>query len=293
MSKTNILTKHFPEMEDGAIESTLEGVLLFQGHQHVRSRPMVYSPGLCIVIQGHKVGYLGGKKFTYDSDHYLVTSVTMPFECETFGTPKEPVRGLYINLDMGVLRELIGKVDIPLEQTKAADKTLPLGIGPAEMDNEMIDALCRLLKCIQSEIEVEILGKGIIREIMYRALCGTQAALLYSIATHNGTFSQVARALKVIQNDYADNLDVELLASSAHMSVSAFHRAFKEMTSDSPMQYLKKIRLTKARDMIVQDSLKAYAAADRVGYESASQFSREFKRHFGQTPAEMMRELRA
>ena len=96
-----------------------------------------------------------------------------------------------------------------------------------------------------------------------------------------------------MQNDFAAKLDVEQLAGKARMSASAFHRAFKEITSDSPMQYLKKIRLTKARDLMVQENLKAYIAADKVGYESSSQFSREFKRYFGQSPAEMVREMRA
>jgi transcriptional regulator GlxA family with amidase domain len=110
---------------------------------------------------------------------------------------------------------------------------------------------------------------------------------------HSGTFSQVARVLKVMQSDYAGKLDVEQLANKARMSASAFHRAFKEITSDSPMQYLKKLRLTKARDLMLQENLKAYIAADKVGYESSSQFSREFKRFFGQSPAEMIREVRA
>ena len=99
--------------------------------------------------------------------------------------------------------------------------------------------------------------------------------------------------MKIMQSDYAGKLDVEQLANTARMSASAFHRAFKEITSDSPMQYLKKVRLTKARDLMVQENMKAYIAADKVGYESSSQFSREFKRYFGQSPAEMMREIRA
>ena len=96
-----------------------------------------------------------------------------------------------------------------------------------------------------------------------------------------------------MQTDYAEKLHVEELANTACMSASAFHRAFKEITSDSPIQYLKEVRLTKAKDLMVQESMKAHVTADKVGYESSSQFSREFKRYFGQTPAEMMRELRA
>ena len=194
---------------------------------------------------------------------------------------------------MTQLHDLIGRLGLQAEMTGASGKGLPRGIGPAVMDEDMVDAITRLLKCLQSEAEAQILGPGLTREILYRALCGTQAPVLYSLAMHGGTFAQVGHALKVMQSDYAAKLDVERLASTSRMSASAFHRAFKEITSDSPMQYLKKIRLTKAKDFILQDNMKAYIAADKVGYESSSQFSREFKRYFGQSPAEMMREVRA
>jgi len=293
VSKMDELLQSFPEIDDGPSESRLKGVLLFKETRHIPRRPMVYDPGVCIVVQGHKIGYLGGRKFRYDANHYLVTSVTMPFECETFASPEEPLRGLYIDIDMGQLRDLIGRMDVQPEIVNGGDRTLPRGIGPAVMDKEMLDATTRLVKCLRSETESQILGPGLVREILYRVLCGTQAPVLYSLAMHSGTFSQVARVLKLMQSDYAENLDVEQLANAAHLSVSAFHRAFKEITSDSPMQYLKKIRLTRARDLMVQERMKAYMAADKVGYESPSQFSREFKRYFGQSPAEMMRELRA
>lgn len=293
MSKMDELLQSFPEIDDGPSESRLKGVLLFKETRHIPRRPIVYDPGVCIVVQGHKIGYLGGQKFRYDANHYLVTSVTMPFECETFASPEEPLRGLYINIDMGQLRDLIGRIDWQERIGNGGDRTLPRGIGPAVMDKEMLDATTRLVKCLRSETESQILGPGLVREILYRVLCGTQAPVLYSLAMHSGTFSQVARVLKLMQSDYAENLDVEQLANAAHLSVSAFHRAFKEITSDSPMQYLKKIRLTRARDLMVQERMKAYMAADKVGYESPSQFSREFKRYFGQSPAEMMRELRA
>ncbi len=293
MTKMAELLRSFPTIPDGPTASRLNGVILFQRTNYIPRKPMVYNPGLCIVVQGHKIGYLGGRKFRYDASHYLVTSVTMPFECETFASPEEPLRGLYIDIDMGQLRDLIGRVDLQTEIGNGGEKTLPLGIGPAVMDEAMLDAITRLVRCLQSETESQILGHGLVREILYRALFGTQAPVLYSLALHSGTFSQMARVLKVMQSDYAQKLDVEQLANTAHLSVSAFHRAFKEITSDSPMQYLKKIRLAKARDLMVQESTKAYIAADKVGYESPSQFSREFKRYFGQSPAEMTRELRA
>jgi AraC-like DNA-binding protein len=292
MSKMAELLKSFPTIDDGAYESRLKGVFFFKETQHIPRKPMVYDPGICIVVQGHKMGYLGGQKFRYDAKNYLVTSVTMPFECETFASPEEPLRGLYIYIDMAQLHDLIGRLEFQAEIGSASGKGLPRGIGPAVMDEDMADATTRLVKCLQSEAESQILGPGLVREILYRALSGTQAPILYSLAMHSGTFSQVARVLKIMQSDYAGKLDVEQMANKAHMSASAFHRAFKEITSDSPMQYLKKIRLTRARDLMVQENMKAYIAADKVGYESSSQFSREFKRYFGQSPAEMMRELR-
>lgn len=292
MSKLAELLQNFPEIDDGPSASRLNGVLLFKETRHIPRKPMVYDPGLCIVVQGHKIGYLGDQKFRYDAKQYLVTTVTMPFECETFASLEEPLRGLYIDIDMGQLHDLIGRMDVQTGIGKNGERMLPCGIGPAVMDEEMLDATMRLVKCLRSEAETRILGPGIIREILYWALRGTQAPVLYSLALHSGTFSQVARVLKVMQNDYAGKLDVEQLAKMAHLSVSAFHRAFKEITSDSPVQYLKKIRLTKARDLMLQESIKANIAADKVGYESASQFSREFKRYFGQSPAEMMRESR-
>lgn len=293
MPRMTELLQHFPEVNDGPTPSRLPGVLFFKETRHIPKKPMIYDPGLCIVVQGHKIGYLGDRKFRYDAQQYLVTTVTMPFECETFASHEEPLRGLYIDIDMSQLHDLIGRIDMQSGGGRSGEQMLPRGIGPAVMDEEMLDATTRLVKCLRSEAEAQILGPGIVREILYWALRGTQAPVLYSLAMQSSMFSQVARVLKVMQSDYAGKLDVEQLAKMAHLSVSAFHRAFKEITSDSPVQYLKKIRLTKARDLMLQESLKANIAADKVGYESVSQFSREFKRYFGQSPAEMMRESRA
>jgi len=287
------LLKNFPAIDDGVFESRLKGVLFFQETRPIPRRPMVYDPGICIVAQGYKVGYLGGRKFRYDPSHYLVTSVTMPFESETFASPEEPLRGLYISIDMAQLHDLIGRMGFQAPAASGREKALPHGIGPAALDEEMANATTRLVKCLQSEAESQILGPGLVREVLYRALCGAQAPVLHSLAMHSGAFSQVARVLKIMQSDYAEKLDVEKLAGKAGMSSSAFHRAFKEITSDSPMQYLKKIRLTRAKDLMVHENMKAYIAADKVGYESATQFSREYKRYFGRSPAQMTRELQA
>ena len=292
MTQMAELLNSFPLSDGGSTESRLAGVRFFKATFPIPRKPILYDPGICIVAQGHKIGYLGGEAFQYDANNYLVTSVTMPFECETFASREEPLLGLFIDVDMTQLHDLIGRMDLHDRIGNGDEKGLPRAIGPAVMDADMEDATCRLLRSLTSDTETQILGPGLVREILYRALCGAQAPVLYSLAMHGGTFSQVARALKTMQNNYAAKIDVDQLANTARMSASAFHRAFKEITSDSPMQYLKKIRLTKARDLMVQESMKAYIAADKVGYESSSQFSREFKRYFGQSPADLTRELR-
>ncbi|WP_247648346.1 AraC family transcriptional regulator [Pseudodesulfovibrio sp. zrk46] len=254
---------------------------------------MLYNPGLCIVASGAKVGHLGGQSFHYDADNYLVVSVTMPFESESFPDEDEPLLGVYIDIDMGQLNDLIRQMDLQADFSDLEDKGYPLGIGPSTMDEDMKDAVTKLLKALRSEREAKILAPGLVREIYYRALCGSQAQVLYSLAKGNSSFAQVGSVISLMEGNYNEKLDVQQLAESAHMSVSAFHKAFKEITADSPLQYLKKIRLARAKDLIIQENMKAYLAADAVGYESPSQFSREFKRHFGQSPAEVIREIRS
>ena len=281
------------ELPEGLNETRLGGVSLFKVNQHTPRRPVMLEPGICIVAQGKKIGYLGDQVFQYDENNYLVTSVAIPFECEAFANPEKPLLGIYIEIELGQLHDLISQMSSEARIRSAQTKGLPRGIGPAFLDEDMKDAAVRLLKCLHSEAESRILGPGMVREILFRALCGGQAPLLYALAMHNGLFFQVASVLQLIHKHYPEKLDVNKLANTARMSVSAFHKAFKEVTSDSPMQYLKKFRLARARDFIVQDRMKAYIAANKVGYESSSQFSREFKRYFGQSPADTLRQSSA
>ncbi|MGL1931019.1 MAG: AraC family transcriptional regulator [Desulfotalea sp.] len=273
-------------------DSKLPGVRFFMCNKHIARTPLIYDPGIFIVAQGRKIGYLGDSVFQYDANNYLVTSVPMSFECETFANPDAPFFGLYIDINMTTLHELIGAMELSGESMNAHMIDVPKGVGPAELDEDMDDAVVRLLRCLQSETETKILGPGLIKEILYRALCGTQASSLCGLATHTGNFAKISHALRSIHSDYATKLDVGSLSQLANMSVSTFHRAFKEVTSESPVQYLKKIRLSRARDFMLNEQMKAYIAADMVGYESVSQFSREFKRYFGKNPADMIRESR-
>lgn len=293
MPKLIDLLEELATVDGGAVESKLKGVRFFKDTRHVRRRPMLYNPGICIVASGHKVAYLGEQVFRYDVDNYLVTSVSMPFECESFPSPEIPLLGLFIDIDMGQLNDLISQMNLQADVANLDDGHFQLGLGPSAMNEDMKDAAVKLLKALRTDREAQILGPGLVREIYYRALCGAQAPMLYSLVRGSSSFSTVARVINFMEGKYSQKLDVQQMADSAHMSVSAFHKAFKEITAESPLQYLKKIRLSRARDLIVQQNMKAYLAADAVGYESPSQFSREFKRHFGLSPADVAREIRS
>ena len=150
----------------------------------------------------------------------------------------------------------------------------------------MKSAVIRLLRVLETDTETAILGPGTTKEIFYRALMGGQGASLLALLNQNSNLARIIGTLKIIHGNYKEKLDVERLAKTANMSLSTFHRAFKEVTADSPLQYLKKVRLNKARDLLLQEQTKAYIVAERVGYESQSQFSREFKRYFNVAPSE-------
>lgn len=278
--------------DGGSVNSPLKGVRFFKNTKQTRRKPLLYTPGICIVASGYKLGHLGGKTFRYDAGNYLVTSISMPFECESFPNGDEPLLGMFIDIDLVQLNDLIRQVDLHNDLHDSAANDYPLAIGPSIMDEEMKDATVRLLKAHRSEQETRILGPAYVREIHYRALCGSQAPVLLSAARGNGSMAQVMNAIGLMERSYQDKFDIKQLAVSAHMSTSAFHKAFKDITADSPLQYLKKIRLAKARDLIVQRKMRANLAATEVGYESPSQFSREFKRYFGESPADVMREMR-
>jgi AraC-like DNA-binding protein len=273
---------------EGMSPSIVDGVRFMRATQTTRRHPVVYEPGIFIIAQGRKRGFLGGQVYQYDSKNYLVTSVPMPFECETIGTPEKPLLGLSVRVDPATIAELLLEMD-DAPNTRIA---IPRGIFATPLNEGLCDAATRLLECLASPADARILGPQIVREITYRVLRGPQGDALRAVAARHSHFGQIARALRRMHNDYSDSLDVETLARESGMSVSTFHHNFKAVTSSSPLQYLKAIRLHKARMLMVHEGLGAGVAAGQVGYESPSQFSREFKRFFGSSPADEAARLR-
>jgi len=268
---------------EGIRPTAIEGVQLMRASQPLRRMQVLYEPGIVIVGQGRKRGYLGDQVFTYDPHNYLVLSVPLPFECETEASPEEPMLAVSIRVDLAVLGELLMKMD---GAHASPNPSIPQGIYSTELDLQLSETTVRLLECLSNPAETRILGAQIVREITYRVLCGEQGGALRAAAALHSRFGQVNRTVQRIHAEYAHDLTVEELAETAGMSASAFHQNFKAVTSTSPLQYLKTIRLHKARMLMVHEGLRAGMAAERVGYESSSQFSREFKRLFGSTPIE-------
>ncbi|EHM49239.1 MAG: AraC family transcriptional regulator [Yokenella regensburgei] len=265
------------------LSELLPDVRLLYGTQPGTRTPVMYQPGIVFLFSGHKVGYINERSFRYDTNEYLLLTVPLPFECETFATPEVPLAGLRLNVDILQLQELL--MDIG-EDEHFRPAVAASGINSAVLNEDILCAAERLLDVMDRPLDARILGKQIIREILYHVLTGPCGGALLALVSRQTHFSLISRVLKRIESQYTENLSVDQLAAEANMSVSAFHHNFKSVTSTSPLQYLKTYRLHKARMMMVHDGMKASAAAMRVGYESASQFSREFKRYFGITPGE-------
>jgi AraC-like DNA-binding protein len=275
-------------IKEGFSPSNLAGVQFLRSNKPFPRMPVVYEPSIVIVGQGKKIGYLGDQVYTYDPYNYLVLSVPLPFECETLATPEEPYLAVSVRVDPVMVGELLIEMDDDIPDKGTAER----GIISTPMTDDMISATVRLLDCLQSPLDSRILGPHNVREIIYRVLYGEQGGALRALAVRHSRFSQIARVLRRIHTEYDKELDMEFLAGEANMSVSTFHHNFKAVTSSSPLQYLKSIRLHKALMLMIQDGLNANTAAGKVGYESASQFSREFKRYFGNTPADEAAKLR-
>ncbi len=268
---------------DKIISERLAGIRLLYGVEPGPRTPVMYQPGIIFLFSGHKIGYINKRKFRYDANEYLLLTVPLPFECETWAKPEVPLAGIRLDIDVLQLQELLMDIgeDERFQLPMAAS-----GINSATLSDEILCAVERLLDVMERPLDARILGKQIIREILYHVLMGPRGGALLALVSRQTHFSLISRVLKQIEMKYTENLNVEQLAAEANMSVSAFHHNFKAVTSTSPLQYLKSYRLHKARMMMIHDGMKASAAAMRVGYESASQFSREFKRYFGVTPGE-------
>jgi AraC-like DNA-binding protein len=274
---------------EGIHQTFVDGVRVARHSKPLPRTPVVYQPLIAFVGQGRKRGYLGDEVYVYDPFNYLVLSVPLPVECEWEASPEEPLLVVAVNVEPTMLGEMLLEMDEPLPPVGPT----PRGISTNAMSEELSGAVIRLLECLKCPLDSRMLGRQIVREIVYRVLRGEQGGSLRALASREEHFTRIARVLKDIHTECAKPFTVEGLAKRAGMSVAAFHHNFKLVAASSPLQYLKRVRLDRARRLMALDGYNASTAARAVGYESPSQFSREFKRLFGVTPVEEAEQTRA
>ncbi|KDR37903.1 AraC family transcriptional regulator [Caballeronia glathei] len=269
--------------------TALPCVRILRSDRALSRTPVLYDPGIVIVCQGRKRGYFGDKLYVYDAQHYLAVSVPVPFDMETDATPAHPLLAIYLHLDFAVAAELMLQIDRQLVAERAQP---PQSMMSSPMDANMRASVLRFLEAMNRPLEAAVLGPGLLRELYFRVLTGEQGSSMREALAMKGQYGKVGRALRRIHADYAEPLDLSQLAREAGMSIPSFHSHFKAITQTSPMQYLKSTRLHQARLLMVRQDLTAEAAGRAVGYTSPSQFSREFRRLFGLTPATETKRMR-
>lgn len=248
----------------------------------------VSEPLFAIVVQGKKKLSINEENFQYGIAQYLVMSVDLPLSvCMVEATPDQPYLGLKLKLDPAQLCEIIAQTNPGLSQKESVR-----GWCVSDANPTLIDCVIRLTKLLETPQDIPFLASMMIREFYYRLLTDKQGEAVRQIATSGSNMQRIAEVIRRIKAEYTEPLRVEELAEQANMSAASFHRHFKAVTSMSPLQYQKQLRLLTARQMLLAEAIDATQAAYRVGYESTSQFSREYSRTFGAPPIRDIERLR-
>jgi AraC-like DNA-binding protein len=252
--------------------------------------PSVYDPCLCFVVQGRKQALLADEVYVYDPLHYLVVSMTLPVMGKIIeASPERPYLCIRIGIDVKMLAELLLQSGPGVAPARIADRALYI----ARSGEALLDAIVRLMRLIDHPRDAAVLTPLVLREIHYRVLLGELGHRLRELCRVDSQTQRIARAIEMLRTRYAEAVSIDDLARVAHMSTSSLHHRFKEVTAMSPVQYQKHLRLHEARRLMLSEGLEAASAAHRVGYESPSQFSREYRRLFGAPPKREIEAVRS
>lgn len=273
---------------DGSHESALPGVTLIRASAPTLPMPVIYEPTLCLVGQGIKQASVGTTAYRYDPEHYLIASVELPVMGSVVAASAEaPYLCLQLDLDMQTLSELALLHPTPVGRAPAT------GLALNRTSDELLGAAIRLLRLLDTPGDIDALAPLTQREMLYRLLQGPSGSLLRHMARADSRLNQIARAIVWIKTHFREACRIEQAAERAGMGRSSFHQHFKAITTMSPLEYRTRLRLQEARRLMVSDALDAANAGFSVGYESPSQFSRDYARVFGLPPAKDAARLRA
>ena len=251
-----------------------------------------YEPAFCVIAQGSKEILLGGDSFRYDPAHYMISTVELPLTGQVVeASPERPYLGFRLVLDPSVVTSVM--VESGMAQPRG-DGGGVKAVDVSALDANLLDATLRLVRLTDAPNEYHALAPLVIREMVYRLLTGAQGGRMRHLATVGGHAHRMVRAVEKLHKDFDKPLRIDAVARELGMSVSGFHAHFKAVTAISPLQFQKQLRLQEARRLMLSENLDAAEAGYRVGYDDASHFSREYRRHFGEPPmrdVERLREL--
>ncbi len=272
--------------KDSATETLFPGLFLGHSSKSVPRFPLIYKPSICVIAQGKKEIFTEKKSIIYDPFHYLVVALPIPLEAQITASSNESFLGLSLEVDMSA----VGKLLISMkDQSHKLNKDPALeqdAIYSSPLSKEVLNAFIRLLELLDDPSDLKILGEGIINEIVYYVLKGEQGSYLRSLALQDTKSLRIAKVIRYLNDNIHKSLNIDSIADFAGMGNSTLHHAFEKAVGQSPIQYLKKIRLHQAKLMITSRGMNVSEAAYNVGYNNISQFSREFKRQFGHTPSQ-------
>jgi AraC-like DNA-binding protein len=275
---------------EGFFPTPIEALTLMRTSRETLPRHMIYKPALCIVAQGAKQVMLGDDVFDYDEMQSLVINLELPLLGRvTRATADKPFVGVNLDFDVALMREVMEQLDTP--PGPGGDSSAGLFVD--DLGGPVIDCVLRLVQLLATPKAIPIVYPSIMREICFWLLTGNHGGEISKLALPSSHTQRVAAAIRLLREDFARPMPVDELAAAARMSPSSFHQHFKALTSMTPLQYQKHLRLLEARRLMVADAANATSAAYQVGYESASQFSREYARMFGAPPRRDVTELRA
>ena len=274
---------------DGIHETPVPGLSIYRSSAPNAPACGMYSAALTVVAQGSKRVMLADETYAYDEAHYLVTSVDLPVISQVVqASPQAPCLCFTFAIDAGLVGEIMSEGALPEPKAAAVER----GLSVSPLSAPLLDAVLRLARLLEMPADIPVLAPLLEREILYRLLTGDQAMQLRHIAAVGSQTRQIAKAIGWIRSNYARPLRVEDLAHSVNMSASSLHHHFKAVTAMSPEQYQKRLRLHEARRLMLTERLDATSAAHQVGYESPSQFSREYSRFYGAPPLRDVSQLR-